>query len=117
MVSLPFRFLTKNPFKSVYFASQAMASELSTGILALSHTYGQNPPISMLVFNMKADFIKKARTRIFFECSHGLEIKNAVDQCIQTNEGVTIEVKSTGKDSFGDIVSQFYFTWTFKAKK
>ena len=30
-VSIPYKRLTQNPFHSVYFASQAMAAEMSTG--------------------------------------------------------------------------------------
>ncbi len=114
VVSIPFKFLTKNPFKSIYFASQAMAAELSTGVLALSHVYKRNPRISMLVFNMRADFSKKAKSKIFFTCEDGLKIKNAIEQSIKTSEGITVEAKSTGKNANGEVVSEFYFTWTFK---
>jgi len=114
IVSIPFKFLTQNPFKSVYFASQAMAAELSTGVLALSHVHKRNPRVSMLVFNMRANFTKKATSKIFFTCEDGLKIKNAVEESIKTGEGVTVEAKSTGKNKDGDIVSEFYFTWTFK---
>jgi len=115
-VSIPYKFLTKNPFRSVYFASQAMAAELSTGILVLSQINGIKPDISMLVFDMKANFTKKATSKLTFECIEGQKIKDAVDLCIKNQEGVTVEVKSIGKDKVGDIVSEFYFTWSFKQK-
>jgi hypothetical protein len=114
IVCIPFKFLTKNPFKSVYFASQAMAAELATGVLALSHIHKRIPRVSMLVFNMRADFSKKATSKIHFTCEDGIKIKNAVEESIKTSEGVTVEAKSTGKNTNGDIVSEFYFTWTFK---
>jgi hypothetical protein len=116
IVHLPFKFITKNPFQSIYFASQAMAAELSTGILALLHTYEQKPVVSMLVFNMKADFTRKAKSNIIFECTEGLKIKNAIDESINSGEGVVVQVKSTGKNKFGEVVSEFYFSWTFKPK-
>lgn len=116
VVTIPYKYLTKNPFRSMYFASQAMAAELSTGIMALSQIYGKKPRVSMLVFDMKANFTKKATTKISFECKDGTKIKNAVEESIKTGEGVTIETKSTGKDKVGDVVSEFYFTWTFKVK-
>lgn len=114
IVSIPFKFLTQNPFKSVYFASQAMAAELATGVLALSHVHKRQPRVSMLVFNMRASFSKKATSKIFFTCNDGKKIKNAVEESIKTGEGVTVEAKSTGKNKNGDVVSEFYFTWTFK---
>ena len=117
VVRIPFKFLTKNPFKSMYFASQAMAAELSTGILAISQISGRKPAVSMLVFDMKAHFSKKARTAVNFTCEYGKEIKDAVEKTIATGEGVTVEAKSKGIDKFGDVVSTFTFVWTFKAKK
>lgn len=116
VVTIPFKYLTKNPFKSVYFASQAMAAELSTGVLALSQISGRKPRVSMLVFNMRANFTKKATSKITFICENGEDIKNAVEESIKTGEGVTVEAKSVGKDKVGDVVSEFYFTWTFKSK-
>ncbi len=117
VVSIPFKYLTKNPFKSMYFASQAMAAELSTGILALSQISGRKPPVSMLVFDMNAHFSKKARTAVNFICENGKEIKSAVEETIKTGEGVTVEAKSVGYDKDGDIVSEFTFIWTFKVKQ
>ena len=117
VVTIPFKYLTKNPFRSMYFASQAMAAELSTGVLALSQISGRKPRVSMLVFEMKANFTKKATSKIIFICENGEDIKNAVEESIKTGEGVTVVAKSTGTDKAGDIVSEFYFTWTFKAKK
>ncbi len=116
VVRIPFKFLTKNPFKSMYFASQAMAAELATGILALSQISGRNPKVSMLVFDMNAHFSKKARTAVNFTCKNGKEIKAAVEKTVKTGEGVTVEAKSVGIDKEGDVVSEFTFIWTFKAK-
>ncbi len=117
VVRIPFKYLTKNPFKSMYFASQAMAAELSTGILALSQISGRKPPVSMLVFDMKAHFSKKARTAVNFVCGNGKEIKAAVEETIKTGEGIIVEAKSVGYDKEGDIVSEFTFVWTFKVKQ
>ncbi|CAN5288006.1 hypothetical protein BH20BAC1_BH20BAC1_21020 [soil metagenome] len=38
-VSVPYKWLTTNPFSSTYFASLSMAAELSTGLLAMSNIY------------------------------------------------------------------------------
>ena len=80
VVTIPFKYLTKNPFRSMYFASQSMAAEMSTRILALSHVYAKKPSISMLVFDMNANFLKKAVTTLTFECNDGLKIKEAVQK-------------------------------------
>jgi len=116
-ISVPNKFINKNPFKSMYFAVQAMAAELSSGILALSEVAETNKPISMLVLNMKASFTKKARTKVIFTCNDGDKIRNTIAQSIKTGEGKTVEVISKGVDKEGDIVAEFAFTWTFKLKQ
>lgn len=116
MVSVPFKYLNKNPFRSVYFAVLSMAAELSSGILALSMVVESKTPVSMLVLNMKADFLKKAKTKITFSCNDGEKIANAIKKCLVTKEGEIIEVQTSGFDTNGEKVAEFQFTWTFKAK-
>lgn len=115
-VSVPYNYLTKNPFQSTYFAVQSMAAELSSGAMAISEVMQASRPVSMLVLNMKANFTKKATTKVVFTCNNGKEISDAVHKAISTGEGQTVNIASKGIDSEGDIVSEFQFTWTFKAK-
>lgn len=116
VVTVPYKPLNKNPFKSIYFAVLSMAAELSSGIQAIAHVNDAPRPISMLVLNMQASFTKKARTRIKFVCNDGEKIYNAISESLKTGEGKTVDVDSTGYDTSGDVVATFKFTWTFKAK-
>lgn len=116
IVTVPYKFLTQNPFKSIYFACLAMAGELSTGVLAMLNTYKSNPPVSLLVIGMEAVFIKKATGRIRFECKQGLEFRKAVQESIETGESRQVIAESTGTDEKGDQVAKFKITWSFKAK-
>ncbi|MBN1651510.1 MAG: DUF4442 domain-containing protein [Bacteroidales bacterium] len=115
-VSVPYKYLNKNPFKSIYFAVLSMAAELSTGILAMASIYDADIPISMLVFNMDASFMKKATSRIVFKCVQGDDIAKALQASIADGEGKTVKVKSIGVDQSGIQVAEFHFTWTFKPK-
>jgi len=117
VVSVPFKWFSQNPFKSVYFATQAMAAEMSTGVLGLMAIEGASKKVSMLVLNVEGNFIKKATERIYFTCENGHEIFNAVDMAISSGEGVTVKAKSTGKLKDGTIVSEFFVIWSFKSKK
>ena len=116
ITSVPYKWLTQNPFKSTYFASLAMAAEMSTGALALSNTYKKEPAISMLVTKMEANYFKKATGITFFTCEEGLQIANAVNEASSSGEGKTITVKSIGKNKNGELVAEFLFTWSFKSK-
>ncbi len=115
-VTVPYKYLNKNPFRSVYFAVLSMAAELSTGILAMAALNDFSIPISMLVLEMKANFLKKARTKITFKCLEGDQLSSTIAKSIETGEGQTIDVTSIGYDTEGDKVAEFKFTWTFKPK-
>jgi Domain of unknown function (DUF4442) len=116
VVSVRFKWLNQNPFKSIYFAVLSMAAELSTGILAFGHIY-KTSPVSMLVVKVEGEFYKKAVGTIKFTCNNGNDIKMAIEQTLQTGEGKTIIAESIGVNSSGEMVAKFLFTWSFKAKK
>ena len=115
-VTVPYKYLNKNPFRSVYFAVLSMAAELSTGILAMAAINDYSMPISMLVLEMKASFLKKARTKITFKCLEGNQLSATIAKSIETGEGQTVELTSIGYDTEDDKVAEFKFTWTFKPK-
>jgi len=116
-VSVPYGYRNKNPFRSMYFASLSMAAEMASGIMALAEVMDAKVPVSMLVLAMRAEFIKKAKSKIVFECIDGSKITDAISMSLQTNEGQTVELLSTGTDENGQIVAYFWFTWTFKPKQ
>ena len=115
-VKVRHRWINQNPFKSMYWAVQGMAAELTTGIFLIERIRSNKTPISMLVLNNKANFKKKARGVITFRCDDGLKANKAIDKAIQTRESSLISMRSVGRDYSGDIVSEFIFEWTIKAK-
>ncbi|MEQ1624610.1 MAG: DUF4442 domain-containing protein [Sediminibacterium sp.] len=116
VITVKHKWLNQNPFRSMYFAVQSMAAEMSTGLLAFGQLYQRNPPVSMLVVGMEAKFHKKAVGKISFYCEDGLAIAKAVEAATQTGQGQTIQCYSIGKNEAGETVSEFWFTWSFKAK-
>jgi len=108
---------TRNPFRSVYFASMAMAAEMSTGVLALGRLYGLRPPVSMLVVKMEANYFKKATGAVRFVCRDGERIYESVQEAVKTGEGVELTVESEGRNEAGELVATFAFTWSFKQKQ
>lgn len=115
-VTIPFKYLNQNPFRSIYFACLAMAAELASGIQALMHTTG-GVPVSTLVTGLEADFTKKAVGLIAFTCLDGPAIARAVAESRATGEGRTVVCTSTGVDEAGDVVAAFRVTWSFRAKR
>ncbi|OYQ38116.1 thioesterase [Flavobacterium cyanobacteriorum] len=115
-VTVKHRWINQNPFRSIYFAVQAMAAELSTGALVLYHIKKSGEDISMLVARSKSTFTKKARGRITFSCADGMLVAEALSKAKETLEGQTFWMKSTGVDEQGDKVSVMEFEWTVKIR-
>ncbi|PIE99591.1 MAG: thioesterase [Polaribacter sp.] len=116
VVTVKHRWLNQNPFKSMFWAVQGMAAELSSGILVMKTIKNSNKRVSMLVVDMNATFSKKAVGRIYFECNEGEKIKNEIQKAIETGEGRTFVVTSKGINQQGVEVSKFQFTWSVKVK-
>jgi len=115
-VTVRYKYLTQNPFRSIYFACLAMAAELASGIQAMMHVQAGGP-VSMLVVKMEADFTKKAVGLIAFTCPDGPRIAQAIAESRTTGQGCTAECTSTGVDEAGDVVAVFRITWSFRAKQ
>lgn len=116
LVTVPFKWYTQNPFRSTYFACLSMAAEMSTGALAMTHLYKRKPAVSMLVVKVESEYFKKATKRTSFICEDGSLFQKAIEECIATGEPRTVRAKSTGRNSEGEVVAEFYITWSFKAK-
>ena len=116
VTSVPYKWLTQNPFRSTYFACLSMAAEMSTGVLAMAHIHKREPSVSMLVSKVEGTFLKKAIGRTLFTCEDGQVIKQTIEDAIISNEGKIVTAKSYGRDAEGEIVAEFAITWSFKVK-
>ena len=117
VVRIRYSWFSQNPFQSIYFAVEAMAAEMTCGMLAFAQVYQRVPKISMLVVGTQANFLKKATGTILFSCEDGLAIQAAINESIATGEGKIVICKSVGTNEKGEVVAEFNFTWSFKAKK
>ena len=116
VVSVKLNWFNKNPFKSIFWAVQGMAAELSTGMLVSKQINDRKINVSMLVISSSSNFYKKAVGRIKFNCIQGNELKNIFDKLDEKNPTNKITMFSKGIDEEGDVVSDFKFEWSFKRK-
>ncbi len=115
-VQVKHRWINQNPFKSMFWAVQGMAAELSTGALMISKIRASGKRISMLVISNNATFSKKATGRITFCCNDGHLIDSALAETIKTGAGQTVTMQAVGKNEDGIVVSTFNFEWSIKLK-
>ena len=116
VVKIKHRWINQNPFKSMFWAAQGMAAEMSTGVLVMRKIADSEKKVSMLVTNQKGNFTKKATGKIRFECNDGALVKEAIEKSTSTGEGHVIVMKSVGYNSEGVSVSNFEFEWSLKVK-
>lgn len=114
--TVPYGWWTKNPFRSTYFAAQAMAAELSTGVLAMAAVKAAPAPVAMLIVDLEAVFGKKATALSVFTCEGGAALRTAVEETLATGEPATATVETVGRMNDGTEVSRFRFTWSFKKR-
>lgn len=116
VVRVKHRWINQNPFKSLYFAVQQMAAELSTGALVMQAIKSHNVPVSMLVVEAQSQFHKKATGQINFECHYGQQIIDIVNKSIKENSAQVIDIPVSAYNSERVLVSEFSFRWSLKPK-
>ena len=115
-VSIPYKWLTQNPFRSTYFACLSMAAEMSTGALAMANVYQRKPSASMLITFVESKYHKKAIGKTTFTCKEGQALKQTINESYATSTPQTIRVRSEGYNKQNELVAEFWFTLSFKVK-
>ena len=117
VVHLPGGWRSQNPFRSTYFAAQAMAAELSTGAPLLVLAADSSPSIATLVTGLEARFAKKLVGEGLFTCAEVPALRDAVARASRQDEPVGVEARSTGRDVEGNVVSEWAVTWSLKRRR
>ena len=115
-VSLPAGWKTQNPFRSTYFAAQAMAAEMSMGAPALWFIDRSGEKVSSLVTGISAKFTKKAVSEARFVFADGAGMRIAIEQAVRTGEPVVYSARSVGTQRDGSQIADFTVEWSFKKK-
>ncbi|SEE54310.1 DUF4442 domain-containing protein [Polaribacter dokdonensis] len=117
VVAIKHRWMNQNPFKSMFWAAQGMAAEMSTGVLVMQAIERSKKKVSMLVTHQDGNFYKKATGKIVFTCNNGDEIKAAIKKSSETKEGQEVILVAEGVNLDGVVVSNFKFQWSLKVKE
>lgn len=116
IVTVKHRWINQNPFKSLFWAVQGMAAELTTGALIINKVKASGKNIAMLLVKNDASYSKKATGRITFECSEGHLVNEIIKSAIETGLGKQVTLNVVGKNSENIEVSRFSFTWSVKVR-
>ena len=117
VTSLPGGWRSQNPFKTMYWAVQGMGAELATGAAPFAISRSMDEKLRMFVISTEAKFVKRAKGRITFICADVSKAREAIEESLETGEAVDVDLISVGKDSSGDVVSEWVFKWNLLAVK
>jgi len=116
-IKITLNWFNKNPFKSMFWAAQGMAAELSTALMITDKIKKSGYDISMLLISNNADYYKKATGLIVFNCTEGAKIDEMINKLISSNTPQTITLSSTGINQNNVTVSKFIFEWSLKIRE
>jgi hypothetical protein len=115
-VALPGGWRTQNPFRSMYFAAQSMAAEMSTGAPAMMLAEGASASVSMLVREVRGVFTRRIQGDAEFTFDDLPGMRDAVDRAVASGESESYVARSQGRTRDGAAASEFEVTWSFKRR-
>ena len=115
-VALPGGWRTQNPFRSMYFAAQAMAAEMSTGAPAMMLAEGALASVSMLVREVRGVFTRRIQGEAEFTFEDLPGMQAVIDRAVATGESESFVARSVGRNRDGGAASEFEITWSFKRR-
>ena len=115
-ISLPGGWRTRNPFGSTYFAAQAMAAEMSTGVPALVLVQGAPASVALILREVRAVFTKRIQGRSSFTFSDVAGMQAVVERAARSGESEVYTGRSTGHTADGATAAEFEITWSFKRR-
>lgn len=115
-LALPYRWSTKNPFRSIYFAALSGTAELASGILCMLHLTGAGS-FSMLVTGFEAQFHKKATGTTTFVCKDGGKLQTMLASLTLPGQTATFTMEVEGIDENGVSIGSFKLLWSFKKRE
>jgi hypothetical protein len=116
-VRLPGGWRTQNPFRSTYFAAQAMAAEMSTGAPALVLLRDAPASVSMLVVGLRASYSRKLVGPGTFTFDDVAGMKAAIERAASADEPRAFTARSVGRDAGGETVAEVEIDWSFRRRR
>lgn len=106
-VRIKLRRRTKNHLKSMYFGSLAVGADIAAGIHAFYFAEESGVKVSFAFKAVKAEFLKRATSDVYFNSSEGQLVKQAFDEAMETKERVNKWIKVEAKNTDNEIVAVF----------
>lgn len=121
VVRIPLYFFTKNHYGSMYFGAQAVGADLAAGYLGYAICEEQNLHSGLVFKDMKAEFLKRPESDVYFVCTEGQAIQHQIRQSLTTGSRVTQAIAVNAYIHYNEdnqeLVSGFVLGLSLKVKK
>ena len=103
----------------MYLGALTVGADITAGYFAFHFLQAQKKSISLIFKDFHADFFKRATGDVIFSCIMGDEIKQMVEESIESKSRVNlpVEVNASVPSVSEDVVATFILTLSVKVKK
>lgn len=119
-IKIPLRRRTMNHLRAMYFGVLCVGADCAGGIIAVWLIRQSGARVDFVFKSCEAEFMKRAEGDTVFTCNDGMQIKEAVQQALQTTERVNIplDIIATVPKKLGDEpVAKFKLILSVKRRK
>jgi len=119
IVRVPLTWKTKNHLGSMYFGALCIGADVAGGLIAFHLMQQQKVKLSFVFKDVKASFLKRPESDVYFTCNDGASIQETVTRAIETGERQEskVHVVATCPKKLGDEpVATFELTLSLKKK-
>src|SRR5690554_1422396 len=115
-VKLKLRRRSKNHLNSMYFGSLAVGADIAAGLHAFYFAEVSGVKVAFVFKAVKAEFLKRADTDVYFTSNEGQLVKQAFDEAMFTKERVNKWIKVEAINTAGEMVAVFNMEISVKIK-
>jgi acyl-coenzyme A thioesterase PaaI-like protein len=116
LVKIRLRRRTMNHLKSMYFGSLAVGADVAAGLHAYYFANKEGAKVSFAFKSVKAEFLKRATTDVFFLSKDGEIVEKAFKQAKESQERVNQVVCVEARNTEDEIVATFDMEISVKLK-
>lgn len=92
-ISIRKRWLTSNHLGSLYLGVFSIGADVCAGFLAYYIASKHQYKLSLAFKSLNIEFIRRGEKRVYFKTDSGDKIKNMLDECAQSKERITRDIR------------------------
>ncbi|TNE78021.1 MAG: DUF4442 domain-containing protein [Bacteroidetes bacterium] len=107
---------SKNHLDSMYFGALAVGADLAPGLLTYYLAEKEGLNINFLFKSMHCEFIQRAESDVRFVCSDALQLKEAIDLALKTNDRQNLPLVVKAYNNTNEEVANFTMEVSFRIR-